>query len=406
MDTMNPCTCRDFLHAIVLGLALAASGFLGVVADAQEAASALRVASVTPAAVQPQEQDGAVIFYDDFSQAPTEPVRYNEVVSEKGSFLWTPDGGLRGGAMRCQFEKDQVAAGALHVLLGRNPIGAGHRPEETFREVYWRVYVRHEPGWQGNPAKLARATCMAGRDYSQGMIAHVWGGKGDVLCIDPATGIRDSRKVTTRYNDFANLKWLGSRNTQTSIFSPAESGRWVCVESHVRLNTPGRADGVFELWVDGKLEAARTDLDWHGEWQEYGINAVFLENYCNTDGRGSVKRQARWFDNFVISTRPIGPVVAEATPTVSRTGPDDAPAWEAQVATDAEGRDIVWQSIPGEGKGRVLTIGAGQGIFTGSRAGKLSLAAGTIGWLRVRQVGEPGWSPWHAPFVAAPTARK
>ena len=404
---MNLGTRRNFLRLTAFGLAVAWAVFTGGLAVAQVtqvAPSALRVSSVTPAAVQPHGQDRAVIFYDDFSQAPTEPVRYNEVVSDKGSFIWTPDDGLSGGSMRCQFEKDQVSAGYLHVLLGRNPIGQGHRPEETFREIYWRVYVKHEPGWEGNPAKLARATCMAGRDYSQGMIAHVWGGKGDVLCIDPATGIRDSHKVTTRYNDFANLTWLGSRNTQTPIFSPAESGRWVCVESHIRLNTPGRADGVFELWVDGRLEAARTDLNWHGEWQEYGINAVFLENYCNTNGRGSVKRQARWFDNFVISTRPIGPIVAETTPTVSRTGPEETGAWEAEVAADAEGRDIVWRSKPADGKARTLLVDVGQGTFTGSRVGKRSLAAGATGWLRVRTVGEPGWSPWHAPFVAPPTA--
>ena len=85
--------------------------------------------------------------------------------------------------------------------------------------------MKHEAGWEGSPAKLARATCLAGPDWSQGLIAHVWGGKDNVLCI----------------------------------------------ESHVTLNTPGARDGVFELWVDGKMEAARTDLDWHGGWSEYGI---------------------------------------------------------------------------------------------------------------------------------------
>lgn len=397
---MNNHTRRSFVRATALGLATAVSGFPGGIAFAQGASPALRVASVTPAAIQPHEQDEAVLFYDDFSQAPAPRTRYSEVVSEKGSFIWTPDGGLRGGSMRCQFEKGQVEAGRLHVLLGRNPIGRGHRSEETFREIYWRVYVKHEAGWEGNPAKLARATCMAGRDYSQGMIAHVWGGKGDVLCIDPATGIRDSRKVTTRYNDFANLKWLGSRNAQTPIFSPAESGRWVCIESHIKLNTPGRADGVFELWVDGKLEAARADLNWHGDWQEYGINAVFLENYWN---RGSVKRQARWFDNFVISTRPIGPIVAEATPVISCTKAEAAISWEAEVATDAEGRDMVWQSKPVDGKAQTMPVDAAQGAFAGSRAGKSSLAAGAahwvrVRWMQVRQAGQPDWSPWHAPF--------
>ena len=166
---------------------------------AQSPATTLRVASVTPALDQPQQQDKAVIFYEDFDQLPDWRARFFEYVPEQESFIWTPDAGLSGGAMRCQFEKGQVSAGSLKVLFGQNPFGRGLRRDETFCEIYWRVYVKHEPGWEGNPAKLARATCLAGRDWSQGLIAHVWGGKGDALCIDPATGIRETQKVTTKY---------------------------------------------------------------------------------------------------------------------------------------------------------------------------------------------------------------
>ena len=32
---------------------------------------------------------------------------------------------------------------------------------------------------------------------------------------------------------------------------PLADDRWYCLESHVKMNTPGVADGVLELWVDG-----------------------------------------------------------------------------------------------------------------------------------------------------------
>jgi hypothetical protein len=304
--------------------------------------------------------------------------------------------------MRCQFEKGTVSAGSLKIVFGKNPFGKGPRQEETFREIYWRVYVKHEAGWEGNPAKLARATCLASPDWTQGFIAHVWGGKGDALCIDPATGITDNRKVTTKYNDFDKLRWLGLRQGQTPIFSPAESGRWVCVESHIRLNTPGKADGVFELWLDGKREAARNDLDWQGTWQDYAIDAVFLENYWN---QGSVKRQARWFDNFVISTQPIGPVVTPVAPAVTRTAGTGVTTWEAQVAADPDGKDVVWTSKSADGKTMNLTIDAAHGAFTGSRTGQQQLAGGTTHWLRLRERDASGtwsdWTAWHAPFRTA-----
>ncbi|MHC1767434.1 MAG: hypothetical protein AB9869_24670 [Verrucomicrobiia bacterium] len=358
--------------------------------------AALRVAAVIPAPDQPALRDNAaVIFYDDFDQLPEWRSRYFEYSPAKEIFVWTEREGLRGGAMRCQFDQGQVTAGSLKVLFGRNPFGRGVRFDQTFQEIYWRVYVKHEPGWQGNPAKLARATCLAGKDWSQGFIAHVWGGKGDVLCIDPATGIRDSRKVTTRYNDFSNLKWLGLRQGQTPIFIPTESGRWVCVESHVKLNAPGKRDGVFELWVDGKLEASRTDLDWHGEWTEYGINAVFLENYWN---QGSTKKQARWFDDFVISTEPIGPFEALKPPTLVRTEPATITAWEAEIAADPNGADIVWKSQAVDGRRLNLVVDQAHGAFSGSRVSEGALEAGTTHWVRVREAGQTHWSPWHAPF--------
>jgi hypothetical protein len=391
--------------SVVGGLLLSAG--IAMWAQPQNPVSAtatVRVAFVSPALPQPHGQRSSVLFYDDFDQRPDLDSRYFEYNREGGSFVWSKEDGYggRGGAMRCQFEKGQVSAGSLKVLFGKNPFGKGIRAQETFREIYWRVYVKHEAGWEGNPAKLARATCLAGSDWSQGFIAHVWDGKGDVLCIDPATGIRDSRKVTAKYNDFDHLHWLGSRQGQTPIFSPAESGRWVCVESHVRLNTPGRRDGVFELWVDGRLEAARTDLDWHGDWNDYAINAVFLENYWN---EGALKRQARWFDNFVISTQPIGPMVAANPPTLTRTVGTTVAAWEAQAAADPDGKEVVWTSRPLDGAKRSLTIDAAHGAFIGSRTGKRQLAAGATHWLRLRERNAAGvwsaWTAWHAPFRIA-----
>ena len=115
--------------------------------------------------------------------------------------------------------------------------------------------------------------------------------------------IANDVKVTTRYNDFAHMKWLGIGHGKTPLFSPDYSGRWMCIESHVKLNTPGKADGEFDLWIDGKPEASRRDLNWHGRWTEYALNAVYLENYWTS---GALKTESRWFDDFVVSTQPIG----------------------------------------------------------------------------------------------------
>ncbi len=59
-----------------------------------------------------------------------------------------------------------------------------------------------------------------------------------------------------------------------------EPGRWQCIEGHVKLNTPGANNGVFEGWLDGKLRFSRTGLAYRraGETQ-VGIKDMWHNVY-------------------------------------------------------------------------------------------------------------------------------
>ena len=233
------------------------------------------------------------------------------------------------------------------------------------------------------------------------MIAHVWS-SGEALTLDPASGVRAGQVVTTKYNDFGNLKWLGNKPaSQFKLHSTEESGRWICVEARAKLNTPGDRDGLNQLWIDDHLEAERRNLDWRGSYAVHGINAVFLEAYWN---RGSPVDQSRWIDNFVISTTPIGPVVCPPNPVLIKTpyrGPGKARAWEVQIAADAAGETVVWES-------RLLTksdrikAGIETGRFVGPLSGHEQLESSRTYYARVRQQSDAGqwsaWSAWHQPF--------
>ncbi|MCU0918313.1 MAG: hypothetical protein MUC88_27670 [Planctomycetes bacterium] len=249
------------------------------------------------------------IFCDDFEDKTPlrRQGRYFEHDNDGGDFVVVDGVGLNGSrGLRARYQAKEVSAGALHLAFGRVPssyFDMGIRSGEDFRDIYYRVYMRNQAGWQGSPAKLSRATVFAGSNWSHAMIAHLWS-SGNVLVIDPASGVDSSGKVvTTKYNDFENLRWLGLKRGVTPIFAPPNANRWFCIEAHVRLNDPGQSNGVQEFWIDGKLEARRTDLNFVGTYTDYGINAVFLENYWNA---GSTKLQERYFDSFVVSTQPIG----------------------------------------------------------------------------------------------------
>jgi hypothetical protein len=379
--------------------------FVSVCVCVASAAHALelppRIESVVMLNPQPHASDAAVIWYDDFTQARS----YGEA---SGAIDMNVGFGGRGGSLPMVYAKGSLGNGGRKLFFGDSPDRRNIvHPDRQFRDVYWRIYVKHQYGWQGDsPAKMSRATSLVSSEWRQGMIAHVWDG-GDSLMIDPATGIRDSQVVTTRYNDFANLDWMGARaRASFPIHSTNESGYWVPVEARARLNDPGKANGVFRLWINGRQEAQITDLDWHGSYTAHGINAIFLEAYWNDR---SPADQTRWFDNFVVSTQPIGPVVAPRNPElIKRVAPSAAPGtWQVEVARDIDGAghrvETVWRSYAQSNVQRVRVTNA-TGHFTNTAD---RLQENSTYFVRIRRMRADeqwsSWSPWHQPFRTTPS---
>lgn len=249
------------------------------------------------------------IWCDDFER--NRLADYFEFDSAGGAFI--REAGVGRGesfGMRARFGAGAVSAGSLKLAFGVTP-SARMRPvdagTERYRDIYWRFYLRHEPGWIGGGRKLTRVTSVVNERWAQAMIAHVWSGappRDAVLVIDPASGT-DQRGAlrTTRYNDFAHLRWLGSARSHTELFTSPRSAEWHCIEAHVRLDDAGRGNGVFELWQDGAPQAARRGVAFMSGFRQYGINMLILENYWN---EGSPRRQERFFDDLVVGTRRIG----------------------------------------------------------------------------------------------------
>jgi hypothetical protein len=244
------------------------------------------------------------IWCDDFDDGTSPSQKYFEYDNNNGDFVPVAGQGVGGSvAMQVKWQPAEVSAGGFRRTFGRSPVNSQSHSNLDFREIYWRQYLRMQPGWTGNPAKLSRAMSLASPNWAQAMVAHLWGGPGTVLLLDPVSGINvNGQLATTQYNDFANFRWLGATPGVTPIFSSQLADQWQCVEAHVKLNTPGASDGIFDFWINGTLEASEKNLNWVGTWQEYGINAIFFENYWNS---GAPAQRIRYFDNIVISTQRI-----------------------------------------------------------------------------------------------------
>jgi hypothetical protein len=251
------------------------------------------------------------IWCDDFEQDRLS--RYFEYDNPGGNFVRVAGVGKDGSVgMRGHFLAGASSAGDLHLAFGVTPssyMKPVHDSTTKYREIYWRMYVKTQSGWVGGAHdKLSRAISFGTSNFAEAMAAHVWADDAlpdtNRLILDPASGVNSSGAlVTTQYNDTL-LQYLGKAVTLTPIFDAAHVGNWYCVEAHVKLNTSGLSDGVFELWIDNTLEASKTGMNWVSSYSAYGINAVYFENYWND--LGAPQAEDRFFDNIVVSTQRIG----------------------------------------------------------------------------------------------------
>jgi len=64
--------------------------------------------------------------------------------------------------------------GSFMRTFGRNPVNSQSHSTQDFDDIYWRLYVKLQPGFSGQPNKLTRATIFAGSNWSQAIVAPVW----------------------------------------------------------------------------------------------------------------------------------------------------------------------------------------------------------------------------------------
>lgn len=211
---------------------------------------------------------------------------------------------LQGSALSVTIEKGRNAGLNAHLRL------AGYRGGEP-DEAYFRYYLRLGDSW--NPTidggKMPGFSGTYGRggwgmrksDGSNG-----WSARGAFF--------RQSRGTA------ADLRGIGSyvyhadmegNSGDTWGWSLGPSGllrknQWYGVEQHVRLNTPGKADGVLRAWIDGRLVFERKDIRFRDS-TDLKIESVWLNVY-----HGGIKPapadMTLFIDNLVIARKYIGPM--------------------------------------------------------------------------------------------------
>ena len=250
------------------------------------------------------------LFCEDFEGLADPTTVFFDYVDSDGNFVPVFDGGASGiGAMRAHYREGVEGAGFMSVSFGANPINTTGRPgysnDSNFDEIYWRFRVKTQPGWPDvGPHNLTRLSAFAQSDWGQAVVASLASRGDDVMLEGTASScVYDGQVACAGVDDTESLEPLSTLTGTTPVFSSERAGKWQCIEARVKLNAPGDSDGVFQLWVDGRLEGDRSGLDWRGSWSEFGLNLLSIENLWVG---GAPADLDRWFDDLVISTHPIG----------------------------------------------------------------------------------------------------
>jgi hypothetical protein len=323
------------------------------VAEAAEATAAAKPKSDGLAAKYPGDagiaKNAAVIFADDFESWPQEgtqppPGTWGLRKGKTGRTRTVAGQIMAGGAMgpgkrvleiACWTVGGGSSVGGLSKKLGnynhaKEGLGGGHD------ELYVRYYIKFDEGYE---AVRNHGANLGGRDVTRGGSA--WVGMAAIRDVSSRGyfysgvqprgkgGKRGGRELEMGFYSYHLDKrgpWGENYDVQRRI--PIKVGTWHCVERRMKLNSvdrakadPANADGVEELWIDGRLSIRKPGVRFRRAGQLH-ITYLSLETYYH--GLPAKYKPAKpikvYFDHLVIARKYIGPLKAEArAPSPGRT---------------------------------------------------------------------------------------
>jgi len=408
-----------FMMAVIIGMCSACTRSANT-----KASSIPKVDLVSSLAEEPFLNDPAVFFSENFEITGDLETRFYDT------------GGIGKGRLRISDAEAFSGSGAAHITYvakkdfpeGEDPGAAGwfwyffgdndlegYSPiaDTTVRtRLYARWYHKFEEGFSSQdstgtlPPKMARMRCFD----------RTWKANYTVLFWIEGTDGHISIQQHTRAPG-VHREWLPNHNTSFTLNNPGNIGRWIHFELGVTLGEGHYSDRV-QAWADGKLICDMDKQDLAGGYRGNTLNAMSWDCYWNG---GAPRVQSRFYDDLVLSDKPIGPVRTSLTPSIrkaafqSKNG-EALKEWQVEVAqarqipmstSDSLRKEpkmlytTVWQ---GEVKGKVDTVSVNTylGEFVGPLAGKEQLSYNTLYSIRIRQrvkrYGWSKWSEWHSCF--------
>jgi hypothetical protein len=263
------------------------------------------------------DRDPAVMMVEDFESADwrrrwSEVGGDIEVISNERGFGYAP---FAGRALKVRIAEGKRSGASLRFRFGEH---LGREPEEA----YFRYMLRFGDDWRPEPdgGKLPGFAATYGRAGWGGRRSdgtNGWSARGSFSVASlPGNPLHHFSTIgsyayhadmPTRYGD----SWPWTDRVPALL----ANNRWYAVEQHVKLNTPGKNDGVLRAWVDGQLVFERTNLRFRDS-TELRIEELWMNVFFGGT-RPSARTMHLFVDNVVVARRYIGPVSGRDSSTVS-----------------------------------------------------------------------------------------
>lgn len=215
---------------------------------------------------------------------------------------------LDGRALRVTIPRGSNRGANAHLRFAALP---GGEPEEA----YFRYHLRLARNW--NPVvdggKLPGFSGTYGR-AGWGMRAsdghNGWSARGAFLRQGDAPAARAGWRAIGSYVYHADADDSGEIwGWNLGPTGLLQQDRWYSIEQHLKLNTPGRSDGVLRAWIDGQLVFERRGLRFR-DVPSLRIESVWLNVY-----HGGIEpaphEMTLFIDNLVVARRYIGPAAVK-----------------------------------------------------------------------------------------------
>lgn len=254
--------------------------------------------------------DASVIFSTDFE-------------SEKWAAEWTNAGHLKvidtvDADPRRRFEP--LRGKALRVRIAEGSTGAlnttfkfmreiGKEPEEIFVRYYLRLASDWNQTLQGGKMPGISGTYgVAGWGGRKSDGTNGWSARGSFHLSIPRDNPLGGLHPIGTYCYHADMQgrygniWLWQNDYRGFL----ESNRWYSIEQYLKLNTPGKKNGIIRAWVDGRLAFEKSDIRFR-HVDSLKIEQVWMNVY-HGGTKPSPYDQHLYIDNVVIATKYIGPM--------------------------------------------------------------------------------------------------